>query len=82
MKETNADRLRADDILQYVKEYHLENATNISNLPGLVGNTTVDLGYTVGVPMRDGYINELRVHKPKVNVKKSSALFIMIFGGG
>ncbi|GME32756.1 Alpha/beta hydrolase fold-3 [Neofusicoccum parvum] len=75
---------RDPEFAAYLKEHGLENITDISQLPGLEagpGGTTADPGETLDVPMRDGYKNQLRIHKPKTNVEKSP-LVVLIFGGG
>ncbi|KAF4313681.1 Alpha/beta hydrolase fold-3 [Botryosphaeria dothidea] len=78
--------VRDPEFTDYLKENGIETITDFSQLPGLdasSGNAAHDPGYEIDVPMRDGYLNPLRVHKPKnPPANGKSALVVMIYGGG
>ncbi|KKP02888.1 alpha/beta hydrolase fold-3 domain-containing protein [Trichoderma harzianum] len=62
-------------------ESHLANvATGNSEAPI---NSNVEVGETLDIPMRDGYISQLRIHRPKDAADKPHGpVVVLMFGGG
>ncbi|KAJ5098950.1 AB hydrolase superfamily protein [Penicillium argentinense] len=57
------------------------NATHATNMPSIIGN--VDQSELRKIPMRDGYMNEIRTYGPKKGKSLETVpLFILICGGG
>ncbi|KAF4539033.1 Alpha beta hydrolase fold protein [Lasiodiplodia theobromae] len=79
--------IRDPEFSEYIKKNGLEHITNISQLPGLEAGSAndagLDQGHIIDVPMRDGYLNPLRVHKPPTPpANGKSPLVILVYGGG
>ncbi|KAL0263395.1 hypothetical protein SLS55_002375 [Diplodia seriata] len=81
--------IRDPEFTKYIKENGYENMASFAELPGLdassgaVNSSAAQHGYIIDVPMRDGHLNPLRVHKPtSPPANGKSPLVVLIYGGG